>query len=140
MATDVRRIVPWVCQTGPSDKCKLCRNPALLSVTFEVSWIEYNESQYVSEACGTCTRALIERDPVMMTYEYWKQPCQQRNFDTFWECGLVSPHWLQLHHIDKPPSRSSAQPSGGSTDLASYSPLPLSRAAGVAPLQLAKAE
>ncbi len=98
MSVDIRWIVPW---TNGSHTCKICHSHGLIT-TFEVTLYISKERYYYSETCHDCTRSLIVRDPVMMTYEYWHNPKNQRNFNTFWEFGLISPQWLKDHNIDKP--------------------------------------
>jgi hypothetical protein len=89
---------PWQCWTD-AFACTICHSK-YHSMTYDLAYTPENstERQFFPEVCTSCTRDLVDRDPEMITQEYWN------NHTTLYrqlsEYGLLDRKWLEKHGID----------------------------------------
>ena len=98
MSLNIYQIQPWRCWV-PNDYCKVCADGPF-SVTFEIAYTNRNSGAtgYISEACQPCTRRLIDQDPDWATQEFWNNQTR-RTITAYFDVGLISHDWLQLHNV-----------------------------------------
>jgi len=96
---DLLLIQPWTSWTD-AFKCKICSN-GYSSISYEIHYQMLGKDNIIiTEACTLCARALIERDPEMMTQKYWST--RYDLFDKYYELGLVGPVWMEKHGLIPP--------------------------------------
>jgi len=85
----VGNIVPWSgwCDT---DYCKLCKKGSF-TTTFEFHYKIGGKEKYVTEACGECTKKLVDQDKDYTSIEFWKQ-CKlvgNNTYDKYLSYGII---------------------------------------------------